>query len=96
MEATVERHLAEILGISKDEANKIWNATEKALANSIAEDPELRLRGFGTFVVVDRPAQTIKHPVTKQEYKIPAYKTVDFRPGSELTETVNKATETES
>ena len=89
MEATVERHLAKILGISKSEADKIWNATEKALAASIAEDPELRLRGFGTFVVVDRPAQKIKHPVTKKEYFIPAYKTVDFRPGNELTETVN-------
>lgn len=93
MEKTVESKLAALLDISNAEADKIWNATEKALIASIVEDPELRLRGFGTFVVVDRPAQTIKHPVTGETYEIPAYKVVEFRASEELKEAVNKPAE---
>ncbi|MCB9233326.1 MAG: HU family DNA-binding protein [Bacteroidia bacterium] len=89
MEATVEKNLAEILGISLHEADKIWNATEKALIKSITEDPELRLRGFGTFVTVDHPAGTVKNPATGEAYAYPAYKSVDFRASKDLRQAVN-------
>lgn len=89
MEKTVESKLAELLEVSEAEANRIWNATEEALIGSIQEDEELRLRGFGTFVTVDRPAQTIQHPVTNETYDIPAYKAVEFRASSKLRKAVN-------
>ncbi len=89
MEKTVESKLAEKLNISQAEANRIWNATEEALKESIKEDSELILRGFGTFIHVNQPARTIKHPTNGQTYDIPAFKTVDFRPSEALQEMVN-------
>lgn len=89
MEKLVESKLAALLEVSEAEANRIWNATEQALIESIKEDAELRLRGFGTFVTIDRPAQKIQHPVTGEEYDIPAYKAVDFRASAALRKAVN-------
>ncbi|MBK8880146.1 MAG: HU family DNA-binding protein [Haliscomenobacter sp.] len=89
MEKSLEIKLAEKLNISQAEADRIWKALEEALVESIVEDPEFRLRGFGTFVTVNRPAQQIKHPVSGQTYDIPAYKAVDFRASARLRAAVN-------
>ena len=89
MEANVERNLAEILGISQKEANKIWNAVEKALIKSISEDSELRLRGFGTFVTVDRPGGQVTVPGTDETYTYGTYKAVNFRASQKLKDAVN-------
>lgn len=89
MEKSLEIKLAEKLTISQAEADRIWKALEEALIESIVEDPEFRLRGFGTFVTVNRPSQQIKHPVTGQTYDIPAYKAVDFRASARLRAAVN-------
>lgn len=89
MEKLVESKIARILEITEEEANRIWNATEEALIESIQEDAELRLRGFGTFVTVDRPAQVVIHPVTGEKYDVPAYKAVDFRASARLRKAVN-------
>lgn len=89
MEKLVEGKLAKLLDVSQAEADRIWNATEQALIESIKEDNELRLRGFGTFVTVDRPAQSIKHPITGEVFDVPAYKAVDFRASSKLRQAVN-------
>ncbi|MEM0996243.1 MAG: HU family DNA-binding protein [Bacteroidota bacterium] len=89
MEITVEKNLASILGISQAEANKIWNAVEKALIKSIAEDSELRLRGFGSFVTYDRPGGTVTVPGTADTYEYPAYKAVQFRASQALKDAVN-------
>lgn len=89
MESAVESKLAKKLEVSQAEADRIWNAVEEALIEAIQEDPELRLRGFGTFTVVDRPAQTIKHPTTGDSYDVPAYKAVDFRASGKLKNAVN-------
>jgi DNA-binding protein HU-beta len=89
MEITVEKNLASILGISQAQANKIWNATEKALIKSITEDNELRLRGFGTFVTVERPGGKVTVPGTDDQYEYPAYKAVQFRASQALKDAVN-------
>ena len=93
MEKLVESKLAKLLDVSQAEADRIWNATEQALIESIKEDSELRLRGFGTFVTVDRPAQTIKHPISGESFDVPAYKAVDFRASSKLRQAVNPEVE---
>lgn len=89
MEKLVESKLVKLLEVSEAEADRIWNAVEEALIESIKEDAELILRGFGTFVTVDRPAQKIEHPITGEVYDVPAYKAVDFRASSKLKAAVN-------
>lgn len=91
MEKAVELKIAQKLDVSQAEADRIWNAVEEALLESIVEDEDgrLALREFGSFVVVDRPAQQIQHPVTGELYDVPAYKAVDFRASAKLRQAVN-------
>lgn len=92
MQATVEAKLAEKLGISKAEADRIFNATLEALRESIVEDRELRLRGFGTFKTKTKPARTYRNPRTGEPVPKPAKNIVRFNLSSKLDSLINPQT----
>ena len=50
---------------------------------------EVRLVGFGTFLVANRAATTGRNPRTGESIQIPAKKVPKFRAGKSLKETVN-------
>lgn len=91
MEKTVEKILADKLGISEAEADRIWNATEESLIEAIKVDAELRLREFGTFNTHQRAAQQINHPVTGETYDVPPYKSLTFKASDKLLQAINEA-----
>ena len=93
MQKTVERKLAEKLGITEKEADKIFNACIEAMRESIVEeqDMELRLADFGTFKVTERSARQGRNPQTGEAIQIPAKKVVKFKPYKWLKENLNPA-----
>jgi DNA-binding protein HU-beta len=56
--------------------------------NSHKKDKAVQLVGFGTFRVKTRKARKGRNPKTGEVIKIPASKTVTFKPGSELKKTI--------
>ncbi|MEE3216500.1 MAG: HU family DNA-binding protein, partial [Pseudomonadota bacterium] len=58
------------------------------ITGSVSSGQDVSLIGFGTFTVRERAARTGKNPQTGQPLKIPASKTVAFKPGKGLKDAV--------
>ncbi len=69
---------------SKAKAEKAVNAVIDAVKEGIKRDGKVQLVGFGTFVVKKRKARTGRNPQTGEQIKIKAGKTVGFKPGKSL------------
>lgn len=81
--------VAEKTGVPKAEAEKIIDATLDIVTGTLKGGEEVRLVGFGTFVVTTRKAGTGRNPRTGEEIKIPASKQPKFRAGKQLKDAVN-------
>ena len=83
------RKVASSIGISKSEAAKSVDAVFSSITNSLKGGNEVRLVGFGTFLITNRAATTGRNPRTGESIEIPAKKVPKFRAGKALKETVN-------
>jgi DNA-binding protein HU-beta len=77
--------IAEDLGCSKADASKYLNSVLGGIKTGLQlKDQKVQLVGFGTFVVRKRKARKGLNPRTRQQISIAASKTIGFRPGKEL------------
>jgi DNA-binding protein HU-beta len=83
--------VAEKTTVPKAEAEKLIDATLEVITTTLKAGDEVRLVGFGTFVVTKRKAGTGRNPRTGEEIKIPASKQPKFRAGKQLKDAVNVA-----
>ena len=81
--------VASSLGLSKMEAAKSVDAVFSNISGSLKNGKEVRLVGFGTFLVLSRAATTGRNPRTGESIQIPAKKAPKFRAGKVLKHTVN-------
>ena len=81
--------VAEKMTMQKSEVEKIIDATLDIVTGTLKSGDEVRLVGFGTFVVTTRKAGTGRNPRTGEEIKIPASKQPKFRAGKQLKDAVN-------
>lgn len=80
--------VASASGLTKTDAERAIDATIKSITEALKTGSEVRLIGFGTFAVVDRPATEGRNPRTGQPLKIPATRLPKFRAGKQLKEAV--------
>ena len=74
---------------SKAQANRALEAIIEGIKGGLEKKPnKVQLVGFGTFEVKKRKARTGRNPQTGEPMKIPATKTVTFRPGKTLKDAV--------
>ena len=71
---------------SKAAAERAVDAVLDAVKAGLRRNKAVHLIGFGTFSVATRPARRGFNPHTRQPMKIPAIKTIRFRPGADLRE----------
>ena len=81
--------VANSVGVSKTDAAKSVDAVFSNITSSLKGGDDVRLVGFGTFVVANRAATTGRNPRTGESIQIPAKKVPKFRAGKALKETVN-------
>ena len=81
--------VASTVGLSKTEAAKSVNAVFSNISGSLKNGNEVRLVGFGTFLVLNRAATIGRNPRTGESIQIPAKKVPKFRAGKVLKHTVN-------
>mgnify|MGYP001460477423 FL=1 len=81
--------VASSIGLSKTEAAKSVDAVFSNISGSLKNGNEVRLVGFGTFLVSNRAATTGRNPRTGESIQIPAKKVPKFRAGKVLKSTVN-------
>lgn len=75
-------------GITIKEATNFINAFVKTVSDELASGSDVRLVGFGSFVVKNRAARKGVDPRTKKPIDIPASKVPKFVAGKGLKEAV--------
>jgi len=81
--------IATNIGISKTDAAKSVDAVFSTITSTLKSGNEVRLVGFGTFLVTNRAATTGRNPRTGESIQIPAKKVPKFRAGKALKQSVN-------
>jgi DNA-binding protein HU-beta len=73
---------------SKAHAERAVNALITSIQRGLKKDKEVQIVGFGTFAVKNRKARMGRNPQTNQPMQIKASRTVGFRAGTTLKETI--------
>ncbi len=81
--------VAETAELSKVDAARAVDAVFDSIAAVLKNGDEVRLVGFGTFLVTARAASEGRNPRTGETIKIPASKQPKFKPGKGLKDAVN-------
>jgi len=81
--------VAEKADLTKAQASEALDAVLGGITSALSGGDEVRLIGFGNFVVANRKASTARNPQTGATIQVPASKAPRFRPGKALKEAVN-------
>ena len=81
--------VADKADISKDKANEVINSITDEITATLAKNEAVTLIGFGTFTQRSRSARKGKNPQTGASIQIAASKSVGFKPGKSLKDSVN-------
>ncbi len=81
--------LSEHTGLAKTDAAKAVDGVFELIAGALKEGDEVRLTGFGIFVVSTRAGGKGRNPQTGEEITIKPSKSPRFRPGKQLKDSLN-------
>lgn len=76
-------------GLSKSDSAKAVDSVIETITSELKSGGDVRLVGFGTFLVTKRKATTGRNPQTGAEIQIPAANVPKFRAGKSLKESLN-------
>ena len=80
--------MANEAAISKAAAEKAFTAFTDGVKDALQKGENITLVGFGTYTTVERKARTGRNPKTGEVLRIPAKRTVKFKVGKDLRESV--------
>jgi DNA-binding protein HU-beta len=75
--------------IEKDTVQKIFESTFEAVKKTLQDGQEVRLIGFGSFVIQESAERQGRNPRTGESLNIPAYNQPKFKVGQKLKDAVN-------
>ena len=82
--ARMAEMLFEELGLNKREAKELVELFFDEIRNVLAEGEDVKLSGFGNFVLRQKNERPGRNPKTGEEIPISARRVVTFRPGQKL------------
>ena len=77
-------------GLNRRQAAEVFEAVFGAIVASLKAGESAKVPGFGSFTVSERAARKGRNPATGASINIRASKSVRFKAGKELKESVNK------
>ncbi len=75
--------------VSKAFSERCVNAVIENITKGLKKDKTVQIIGFGTFTVKQRKARTGRNPQTGETITIKASKSVSFKPGQKLKNSIN-------
>ncbi len=81
--------VAESANLSKADASTAVDAVLDSIKGTLKGGDKATIIGFGTFSISHRAERTGRNPQTGQSITIAAKNVVKFKPGKDLTESVN-------
>jgi len=82
-------YIADEAELTKTDATRALDAVIDGITAGLKQNGEVRLVGFGTFLVSQRAATTGRNPRTGESIKIKATKQAKFKAGKQLKDSVN-------
>ncbi len=82
--------VADKSGLTKAQSADAIDAALDAITKTLSSGDEVRILGFGNFIVANRKATTARNPQTGAIVNVPASKAPRFKPGKALKDAVNK------
>ena len=73
----------------KEKSTEIFNRTIELLKDSIKEEKEVKIKGFGKFVIERRESKILIDYKKKAEILLPPKDKVSFKPSKKLIERLN-------
>lgn len=81
--------IADEAGISKKEATAAYEAFISYITDTCSSGDRCAIPGLGSFSVSQRKAREGRNPRTKEKITIPASKSIRFKAGKDLKESLN-------
>lgn len=81
--------MSEICGLTKADSMKAYDAFIQTAEEYLLQGERVTLMGFGTLSVQEKPARTARNPRTGETVKVKAKRVVKFKPGKQLSETID-------
>ena len=82
--ADMAENLFEELGLNKREAKELVEIFFEEVRVALEQGHEVKLSGFGNFILRDKNQRPGRNPKTGEEIPISARRVVTFRPGQKL------------
>ena len=82
--AEMAEQLFEDLGLNKREAKEIVEAFFEEIRQSLENNEQVKLSGFGNFDLRDKRSRPGRNPKTGRDIPISARRVVTFKPGQKL------------
>ena len=77
-------HLHATLGLNKTESKELVESFFHEIAQSLLDDKEVKLSGFGNFEIIKKKARPGRNPKSGEAVTVSARKVVTFRAGQKL------------
>ena len=77
-------HLHATLGLNKSESKELVECFFHEIVQSLLNDEEVKLSGFGNFEIIKKKARPGRNPKTGEAVTVSARKVVTFRAGQKL------------
>jgi integration host factor subunit alpha len=77
-------HLNATLGLNKSESKELVECFFHEITQSLLNDEEVKLSGFGNFEIIKKKARPGRNPKTGEAVTVSARKVVTFRAGQKL------------
>jgi integration host factor subunit beta len=80
-------------GLQQRDVELALNCILGQMADALVEGERIEIRGFGSFDLRHRPARIARNPRTGETVDLPAKVTVHFKPGKDMKDRVNAASD---
>jgi integration host factor subunit alpha len=91
--ATIAETLFNNLKLSRQDARHIVDAFFEAIRFALENGEDVKLSGFGNFILRDKKQRPGRNPKTGQEIPVSERRVVTFRPGQKLKSQVERVKE---
>jgi DNA-binding protein HU-beta len=81
--------IAEKSGLTRTQSGETLDAVIESITDALKKGEDVKIVGFGTFVVTNRAAGTARNPRTGEKVDVAASKAPKFRAGAGLKDAVN-------
>ena len=82
--ADIVEHLHDELGLNKSECRQLVEDFFQEIRESLINNEEVKLSGFGNFELIDKKSRPGRNPKTGEDVTISARRVVTFRAGNKL------------